>query len=552
MLDPQGDLSHRDENHSLDYSLYIPSHSTHASPEHERKAENSLIPPLTAASSTRSRMEGHGTPVSGLRSIGLGSASRQHGSHVERTEASSRPQSSNPMHQIDIGRLTLLGTSSMVVSPRPLKLADYRVVGPALGAVSAEKKVDQAVGHIDSQERQEDECNSGSGATEVSASRSDAEQKKRDDARKQSKTLNLKIDIAALSTPADAACPVSVTTSSKTTAVSRMSPESAQRRPSVMLEMLHSSSIVKSKECGSMTRERLAPATDYHSSPESPRQRLLRRRNSPDSPRRSPIAHRGKRPPLLLPGSEAGLGNYFGGPIKKFGASRTASAEKRQVEEEDSFVIKVQHEVTRGSEQTSDGGHAALEVPSAKDGGFHRRTRENVDTEGLDLIRTASDHTIPSVGEIDFVESSSPLDSPARFGGRYSPRDGRALGLAFTESGDAFERTLSAARSTSNDSIKRASHQSSKVLETSAGTSRATTHASIEPAVECLDDDRSEGNSTVLANGEGVGKEEEEKAEDVVEETCVIAQEDANSKHAEEVQKDVAVFENATENAEPT
>ena len=117
MLDPQGDLSHRDENHSLDYSLYIPSHSTHASPEHERKAENSLNPPLTAASSIRSRMEGHGTPVSGLRSIGLGSASRQHCSHAERTEASSRPQRSNPMHQIDIGRLPLLGASSMVVIP---------------------------------------------------------------------------------------------------------------------------------------------------------------------------------------------------------------------------------------------------------------------------------------------------------------------------------------------------------------------------------------------------------------------------------------------------
>lgn len=503
-------------------------------------------------------MEGHGTPVSRWKSNDLGPDSRQRDSHVERMEASSRPQSSNPMHQIDTSRLTFLGTSSMVVSPRPLKLAEYRIVGPALGAASADKKADRAVGHMDSQERQEDEFSSRSGATEVSASTSDAKQERRDDARKQSNTNpNLKIDVKALSSPADASCPASVTTSSRTTTVSHISPNSAQRRPSVMLEMLHSSSIVRSKRCGSVVRERLAQDTDYDSSPESPRERLSRRCNSPDSPRRSPIAQRGKRPPLLLPGTEilpgneAGLGKYFGGPIKKFGASRTASAEKRQVQEEDSFVIKVQHEVTRGSDQTSDGGHAAAELPSAKDGSFHRQTRENVTTEGLELCRTASDHTIPSIGEIDSVESSSPLDSPARFGGRYSPRDGRALGLACTESGDAFERTLSAARSKPNNSIKRASHQSSKMLETSAGISRATSHASDQPPVECLDDNRSKGNSTVFVKGKRVGKEEEEEAKDVDGETCVLAQEGAHSQHAKEVKEAVAVFENATENTLP-
>ena len=493
----QGNLTQRDEireHRPCDYSLYIPSHHGRTgSADIERNhtisgGTSALESPGTAAQCTRRMMGAH--------------------SGVDLLAPSSRTQSSNP---IDLSSLPFAGTSKMLVSPRPLKLAEYLILGPAIPVASSGDKVDKGNEDADddSQTLLENESSRQPGGAQVEASRTNGGREQRSDSRK---PMLLTIDVSKLQ-PSEALRSAFATKFSSRTTVSQISPESARKTPdsfqmtprrSSMLEMLQSASIVRSSRNGAVTRELLSPATDDDdSSPECPRRRLHRRSNSPNSPRRSPIAMRGKNPPLLLPGADMSaakgsvLGHYLGGPIKEFGASRTASAEKRQLDEEENMVIMVQPPSEHGSDQASDGDLPVQRPLSAGDDSFKKRTYTHAkftSVVDLDFSRTASDYTVPS------TEPSSPLDSPTRFGGRYSPRDGRAMGVAVTASGEEFERTLSAARAAPNDTFQRTpSHRLSKT-DGRAGSCDSFEHSSLQQSSVSL----SESHNQVAPSAETV------------------------------------------------
>jgi hypothetical protein len=169
-----------------------------------------------------------------------------------------------------------------------------------------------------------------------------------------------------------------------------------------MLEMLENSCIVRTRGQGVVTKESLSPA-------QSPRDQGILRTLSLDgvSPRRTPVAMRGRRPPLLLPGAPGiAADDALAGSMALRRDSQTPT------------LADIPETLPKGSSRSpeaagDDGweGNAA-EVAARVERGMEMRIAGVLPGSSGDAACRISSNC----GEC--------LDSPARFGGRYSPRDG--------------------------------------------------------------------------------------------------------------------------------
>ena len=377
----------------------------------------------------------------------------------------SRPCSSIREHGINSHSFPTSDASKLVVSPRPLKLADYEIVGPIIRVPSS------GPANLEI-EKESPGCGSVASGLSSQIKISDFPQlrgtpggeAKRSRAKNQTRSKTPVNGRAEENSTTD----LTPLSQSQTTPHSGITTPSASQR-SAMLEALRTASIRRNTGGGSFSKQPLASATeDDDSSPESPRQRLNRRSQSPNSPRRSPLALRGKHPPKLLPGVDlsGSMALYFGGPIKEFGR-RASSVRRTEEEEADRFLATVQHAESDDKRLSGDNfkrrARVAAHVDTFSQTGSNSGSLRDF---GRTDSNSASVHSIPSVHIPS--EDISPLYSPERFGGRYSPRDGRRVvdmlnvdpetnsGAAFA---DAFERTLSAARAASLSTSGPASFQ---------------------------------------------------------------------------------------------